>query len=157
MVRMFGLAAPRLARTVTFVVLGTLWLSAPAFAQEPDRFFFKGVAGLILNVVKPDKTAEWEALIDKIVGAMKTSENPARQAQAKSWRILKSTEQPVKEAVLYFWRFDEAPPDAEYSMVKILTELFPKEANAMYTEYSSFYVPPAQQIFHLSVVKDFSK
>ena len=160
MVRMFGLVAPRVARTVTIATLGTLLMSASAFAQtpDPDRFFFKGGAGLILNFIKPDKAADWEALIDKIVAAMKASDDPQRKAQASAWKVYKSTEQPVKDAVLYFWVLEGVPPDGEYSMVKILTQLFKTDANAMYQEYSAAYVvPPAQQFFHLTQVKDYSK
>ena len=157
MFRIFGSASARRLSVIAIGALGALLMSGTAHAQAPSPYTFPGGAGLVLNFIKPDNTAEWEAMIDKIVQAMKASENPQRKAQAAAWKILKSTEQPVKEAVLYFWRLEDAPTDAEYSMVKILQELFPKEAAAMYKEYSDSYVPPAQQIFHLSLVKDFSK
>jgi len=157
MFRIFGPVVERRALVIAIGVISVLLLSGTAHAQAPSPYMFPGGSGLVLNFIKPDKAADWEAMIDKIVQAMKASENPQRKAQATAWKILKSTEQPVKEAVLYFWRLEDAPTDAEYSMVKILQELFPKEAAAMYKEYSDSYVPPAQQIFHLSLVKDFSK
>jgi len=157
MFRIFGPVVERRAGVIAIGVISVLLLSGTAHAQAPSPYMFPGGSGLVLNFIKPDKAADWEAMIDKIVQAMKASENPQRKAQATAWKILKSTEQPVKEAVLYFWRLEDAPTDAEYSMVKILQELFPKEAAAMYKEYSDSYVPPAQQIFHLSLVKDFSK
>jgi hypothetical protein len=157
MFRIFGSASARRVSVIAIGALGALLMGGTAHAQAPSPYVFPGGAGLVLNFIKPDKTADWEAMIDKIVQAMKASENPQRKAQAAAWKILKSTEQPVKDAVLYFWRLDDAPTDVEYSMVKILQELFPKEAAAMYKEYSDSYVPPAQQIFHLSLVKDFSK
>jgi hypothetical protein len=159
MVRIFGWVAPRVARTSAIAVLGALLTSSSVFAQAPDpnRFFFPGGAGLILNFIKPDKAADWEAMIEKITTAMKASENPQRKAQAGAWKVYKSAEQPVKDAILYFWLLEGAPADGEYSMVKILTELFPKEANAMYQEYSAAYQPPAQQFFHLTLSKDFTK
>ena len=157
MFRIFGPVVERRAGVIAIGVISVLLLSGTAHAQAPSPYMFPGGSGLVLNFIKPDKAADWEAMIDKIVQAMKASENPQRKAQAAAWKILKSTEQPVKEAVLYFWRLEDAPTDAEYSMVKILQELFPKEAAAMYKEYSDAYQPPAQQIFHLSLVKDFSK
>ena len=157
MFRIFGPVVERRAGVIAIGVISVLLLSGTAHAQAPSPYMFPGGSGLVLNFIKPDKAADWEAMIDKIVQAMKASENPQRKAQATAWKILKSTEQPVKEAVLYFWRLEGAPTDAEYSMVKILQELFPKEAAAMYKEYSDAYVPPAQQIFHLALVKDFSK
>jgi hypothetical protein len=156
---MFGLAAPRVARTIAIGAFSVLVMAGPARAQAPPApYMFPGGAGLVLNFIKPDKAADWEAMIDKIVAGLKASEKPERQAQAKSWKIFKASEEPVKGSVLYIWVLEGAPTDTEYSMVKILQELFPKEAAAMYAEYSAAYGgPPPQQIFHLSSVKDYSK
>ncbi len=159
MVRMFGLAAPRVASTIAIGAFSVLVMAGPARAQTPapSPYLFPGGAGLVLNFIKPDKAADWEALLDKIIAGLKASDKPERQAQAKSWRVYKANEQPVKEAILYFWVLDGTPTDTEYSMVKIMTELFPKEAAAMYADYSAAYQPPAQQLFHLTQVKDYSK
>lgn len=157
MFRIFGPAVERRAGVIAIGAISVLLMSGTAHAQAPSPYLFPGGAGLVLNFVKADKAADWEAMIGKIVDGLKASENPQRKAQASSWKIFKATEQPVKEAILYFWTLEGAPTDTEYSMVKILQELFPKEAAAMYKEYSDAYMPPAQQIFHLSLVKDFSK
>ena len=159
MVRMFGSAAPRVARTMAIGAFSVLIMAGTARAQTPATpFLFPGGAGLVLNFNKPDKAADWEAMIDKIVAGLKASEKPERQAQAKSWKIYKAAEQPVKESILYIWVLEGAPTDTEYSMVKTLQELFPKEAAAMYAEYSAAYGgPPPQQIFHLTQVKDYTK
>jgi hypothetical protein len=157
MFRIFGPAVERRAGVIAIGAISVLLMSGTAHAQAPTPYLFPGGAGLVLNFVKADKAADWEAMIGKIVEGLKASENPQRKAQASAWKIFKASEQPVKEAVLYFWALDGAPTDTEYSMVKILQELFPKEAAAMYKEYSDAYMPPAQQIFHLTLVKDFSK
>jgi len=157
MFRIFGPAVERRAGVIAIGAIGVLLMSGTAHAQAPTPYLFPGGAGLVLNFIKADKAADWEAMIGKIVEGLKASENPQRKAQASAWKIFKASEQPVKEAVLYFWTLEGAPTDTEYSMVKILQELFPKEAAAMYKEYSDSYVPPAQQIFHLTLVKDFSK
>lgn len=161
MVRMFGFAAPRVSRTIAIGAFSVLVLASTARAQTPPAgpspYLFPGGAGLVLNFIKPDKAADWEAMLDKIIAGLKASEKPERKAQASAWKVFKASEQPVKEAILYLWIIEGAPPDGEYSMVKILTELFPKEAAAMYAEYSAAYVPPSQQLFHLTQVKDYSK
>lgn len=158
MFRIFGPAVVRRAGVIAIGAMSALLLGpTTAHAQAPTPYLFPGGAGLVLNFVKADKAADWEALIGKIVEGLKASDKAERKAQASSWKIFKASEQPVKEAVLYFWTLEGAPADTEYSMVKILQELFPKEAAAMYKEYSDAYMPPAQQIFHLTLVKDFSK
>lgn len=156
MFRIFGSAAPRRAGVIALGAMCILLTGGPAFAQAKP-FLFPGGAGMVLNFIKPDKAAEWEGILDKIKDALKASEKPERKAQANSWKIYKATEQPVKEAVLYLWFLDGAPPDQEYSMVGLMTELFPKEAADLYKQYSDAYVPPSLQVFHLSLVKDFSK
>ena len=159
MFRIFGSAAPRRAGVIALGALSALVLGAPAYAQAPAAptpFLFPGGAGLVLNFIKPDKASEWEGILDKIKEGLKASEKPERKAQASSWKIYKATEQ-AKDAVIYMWILDGAPVDQEYSMVKLMTELFPKEAADLYKQYSDAYTPPNLQIFHLSLVKDFSK
>lgn len=160
MFRIFGPAVVRRASVIAIGAMGALLMGGTAHAQAPapSPFIFPGGAGLVLNFIKPDKAADWEAMIEKIVAGLKASEKPERKAQAAAWKIYKASEQPLKEQVLYIWALEGAPTDTAYSIVAILTELFPKEAAAMYAEYSAFYGgPPPQQIFHLTLVKDFSK
>jgi hypothetical protein len=95
--------------------------------------------------------------MQKVKEGLRASENPQRKAQAEAWKIYKASAAGPSGSVIYFWRIDGAPADADFSMVKIMTELFPKEAADIYKQYSDAYQPPAQQIFLLSPVSDFSK
>lgn len=160
MFRILGSAVEHGAGVMAIGAISALLMGGTAHAQAPapTPFMFPGGAGLVLNFIKPDKAADWEAMLDKVVAGLKASEKPERKAQAAAWKIYKASEQPLKEQILYIWALADAPTDTEYSMVKILTELFPKEAAAMYAEYSAAYGgPPPQQIWHLTLVKDFSK
>lgn len=160
MFRILGSARARQAAVIAVGAVTLLLMTGqPAWAQAPAAkpFLFPGGAGFILNFIKPDKAADWEGILEKIKDGLKASEKPERKAQATSWKVYKATEQPVKEAMLYVWVLQDAPTDAEYSMVALMTELFPKEAAELYKQYSDCYVPPLQQVFHMSLVKDFSK
>ena len=160
MFRIFGSVRARRAAVIALGAVSAVLLGASVHAQapaQPSPFLFPGGAGMVLNFIKPDKAAEWEGILDKLKAGLMSSEKPERKAQANSWKIYKATEQPVKEAVLYLWFLEGAPTDQEYSMVKLMTELFPKEAADLYKQYSDSFVPPALQVFHLSLVKDFSK
>jgi len=156
MFRIFGSASVRRAGVIALGAVTSLLMVGSAHAQAPTPYMFPGGAGLVLNFIKPDKAAEWEGILDKVKEGLKASDKPERKTQALSWKVYKASEQP-KDAVLYLWLIDGAPTDQEYSMVKLMTELFPKEAADLYKQYSDSYVPPLQQIFHLSLVKDFSK
>ena len=156
MFRIFGSASVRRAGVIALGAVTSLLMVGSAHAQAPTPYMFPGGAGLVLNFIKPDKAAEWEGILDKVKEGLKASDKPERKTQALSWKVYKASEQP-KDAVLYLWLIDGAPTDQEYSMVKLMTELFPKEAADLYKQYSDSYVPPLQQIFHLGLVKDFSK
>ena len=158
MFRIFGSAAPRRAGVIALGAMTVLLVAGRAHAQAPAAkpFLFPGGAGLVINFIKPDKATEWEGILDKIKEGLKASEKPERKAQATSWKIYKASEQ-AKDAVIYLWLLDGAPVDQEYSMVALMTELFPKEAADLYKQYSDAYTPPNLQIFHLSLVKDFGK
>jgi len=158
MFRIFGSASVRRAGVIALGAVMSLLIVGSAHAQAPTStpYMFPGGAGLVLNFIKPDKATEWEGILDKVKEGLKASEKPERKAQAASWKVYKASEQP-KDAVLYMWLIDGAPTDQEYSMTKLMQELFPKEAVDLYKQYSDSYVPPLQQIFHLSLVKDFSK
>jgi hypothetical protein len=138
-------------------VMGALLMSVPAHAQAPSNYIFPSGSALVSHFIKADKTADWEAIMQKLKDALKASENPQRKAQAESWRIFKASVPGPSGSVMYFWRIDGAPADADFSMVKLMTELFPKEAAELYKQYSDAYQPPAQQIFQLTLVNDFSK
>jgi hypothetical protein len=159
MFRILESASARRTGVIAVGAVTSLLMGGSAYAQapaQPTPYMFPGGAGLVLNFIKPDKAVEWEGILDKLKEGLKASEKPERKAQAASWKVYKASEQP-KDAVLYMWVLDGAPTDQEYSMVKLMTELFPKEAVDLYKQYSDAYVPPLQQIFHLTLVKDFNK
>ena len=111
MFRIFGPAVERRAGVIAIGAISVLLMSGTAHAQAPSPYLFPGGAGLVLNFVKADKAADWEAMIGKIVEGLKASENP--QQPGSAWKIFKASEQPVKEAVLYFWALEGAPTDTE--------------------------------------------
>jgi hypothetical protein len=170
MFRILGSAAPRRAGVIALGALCALLMGSSTFAQDgtaapaqapaaaPSPYVFPSGSALVLNFIKPDKTAEWEAFMEKLKGALRASENPGRKAQADAWKIYKGSVQGPSGSVMYFWRIDGAPADSDFSISKMLQELFPKEAADMYKAYSDAYQnPPAQQIFQLTLVNDFSK
>src|ERR1700741_2425979 len=64
---------------------------APA-AQAPSKRVFASDAGMVLNFIKPDKTADFEAVMVKLKEALMKSDKPERKEQAKTWKVFKSPE-----------------------------------------------------------------
>ena len=63
MFRIFGPAVERRAGVIAIGAISVLLMSGTAHAQAPSPYLFPGGAGLVLNFVKADKAADWEAMI----------------------------------------------------------------------------------------------
>src|SRR6476469_6875765 len=64
----------------------------PAQAAASTKRVFASDAGMVLNFIKPDKTADFEAVMVKLKEALMKSDKPERKAQAASWKVFKSPE-----------------------------------------------------------------
>jgi hypothetical protein len=117
----------------------------------PATRVFNGDAGLILNFVKPDKTADFEATVAKLNDALKTSTKPERQAQAKSWKIFRAAEPGADGSVLYVFMIDPAVKDADYTVSSILAEAFPDQVGELYKQFAGAYAS-GQNFVNLTLV-----
>ncbi len=80
---------------------------------------------MVLNFIKPDKTADFEAVIAKLKEALQKSEKPERKQQAASWKVFKSPDPAAGGNVLYVFVIDPAVKGADYTVSTILAEAFP--------------------------------
>ena len=138
-------------------VLGATPSSAYAqAAQAPTARVFASDAGLVLNFIKPDKTADFEAVIGKLKEALQKSEKPERKQQAASWKVFKSPDPAQGGNVLYVFVIDPAAKGADYTVSTILAEAFPQEVQALYKQYAEAYAS-GQNFVNLSLVSDLAK
>jgi hypothetical protein len=133
--------------------------AAPAqAAAAPSPFVFPGDAGVILNFVKADKTADFEMVLGKAKEALAKSEKPERKAQATGWKVFKATEPGSGGSVIYVFIIDPAAKGAEYSVGNILVEGFGAEGQTLYKTYSdAFGTPAIGALLHLTKVVDLGK
>jgi len=131
---------------------------APAQAQAaPTKRVFASDAGMVLNFIKPDKTADFEMVMGKLKEALMKSDKPERKQQAQSWKVFKSPDPAAGGNVLYVFVIDPAVKDADYTVSNILAEGFPPaELNEIFKKYSEAYAT-GQNIVNLAVVNDFGK
>ena len=67
--------------------------AAPAqAAPAPQARVFTGDVGLMFNVIKPDKTADFEMVVGKLKEALAKSDDPVHKQMAQGWRVLKNPE-----------------------------------------------------------------
>jgi pyruvate/2-oxoglutarate dehydrogenase complex dihydrolipoamide acyltransferase (E2) component len=132
--------------------------TAPAqqAAAAPAARTFASDAGMVLNFIKPDKTSDFEAVIDKLKEALAKSEKPERKQQAASWKVFKSPDPAAGGNVLYVFMIDPSVKGADYTVSTILAEAFPQEVQALYKQYAEAYAS-GQNFVNLALVKDLGK
>jgi hypothetical protein len=145
------------------LALGTLSgvpLSAQQPAQQaqaaPTARVFASDGGMVLNFIKPDKTADFEAVITKLKEALQKSEKPERKQQAASWKVFKSPEPAQGGNILYVFVIDPAVKGADYTVSTILNEAFPAEVQTLYKQYAESYAS-GQNFVNLQLVSDLGK
>ena len=99
---------------------------APAAQAEPAKnpFMFMSDGSLLINYVKPDKTADFEMVMGKVKEALAKSDKPERKAQAEGWKIFKTDLPGPGGAVTYFAIVDPVMKGSDYNMRQILTDAF---------------------------------
>jgi hypothetical protein len=148
----FGLVVGALSATTAFAQ------AAPAAAAQaaPTARLFASDAGMVLNFIKPDKTADFEAVMGKLKEALNKSEKPERKQQAASWKVFKSPDPAAGGNVLYVFMIDPAVKGADYTVSTILAEAFPTEVQALYKQYAEAYAS-GQNFVNLSLVSNLAK
>jgi hypothetical protein len=157
---------------------GVLLVSQPAFAQDPAApaapagpaqpappqpaqpaqpaqpgLTFDGDAGLIFMQIKPDKTADFESVMAKLRDALAKTDKPERKQQASGWKIYKSTEPGPGGNVLYVAVITPALKGADYTVAKILYEVFPTEVQTIFPTYRDSFAAGLSRT-NLTLVQD---
>jgi hypothetical protein len=120
--------------------------------QAAPARVFGSDAGMVLNFIKPDKTADFEAIVAKLKEALAKSDKPERKEQAASWKVFRAVEPGANGAVLYVFNVDPAVKGADYTVSTILAEAFPPaEVNTLYRQYAEAYAS-GQNFVNLTLV-----
>jgi hypothetical protein len=132
--------------------------AAPAQQAQaaPTARVFASDAGMVLNFIKADKTADFEAVVAKLKEALQKSEKPERKQQAASWKVFRSPDPAAGGAALYVFVIDPSVKGADYTVSNILAEAFPAEVNALYKQYADAYAS-GQNFVNLTLVSDLGK
>jgi hypothetical protein len=117
--------------------------AAPAapVAPGPPKVGFTTSAGLLLVQVKPDQTAVFEEMMNKIKSGVGNSSDAAVKAQAGSWKFYKASE-PAGANVMYIVVIEPAKADTEYQFLEVLNKTLTDEqkrdpaTQEMYKKYA---------------------
>jgi hypothetical protein len=127
----------------------------PAQPAQPG-LTFEGDAGLLLMQVKPDKTSDFEAVMGKLHEALTKTDKPERKQQASGWKIYKSTDPGPQGNVLYVAIIDPPLKGADYTVAKILFEVFPTEVQAIFPIYRDAFAAGLNKV-NLQLVQHFGQ
>jgi hypothetical protein len=127
---------------------------APPPAVPASRKFSSD-AGVIINLIKADKTADFEMVMGRVKEALTKSDNPKRKQMALSWRLLKGLEPGPGGAIVYFFWFDPPVKDEDYQITTILGEAFPNELQDLWAKFVQCFASPQtmlnlQQVLNMS-------
>ena len=125
--------------------------------QRSQTRTFNNDGGVILNFIKPDKTADFENIIAKLKEALLKSDKRERKQQAQSWKIFKASEPAAGGNILYVFVMYPSVKNADYSVANLLTEAFPfYDVNELLKQYAGAYAQN-QNIVNLQLIADLGK
>jgi hypothetical protein len=131
---------------VSGVVLAGLTLAGAgvASAQEPAKepakpvLTLDGDASVIIVLIKPDKTADFETVIAKYKEAMGKSDNASRKEQLAGLKVFKSPTA-MGGNTAYIFSVDPVVKGQEYDITRVIHEVFPSEATDMFNKYKEAF------------------
>jgi hypothetical protein len=125
--------------------------AAPAPAEPV--LTLNGDAAIVTLLIKPDKQADFEDVLNKLKESLGKSENPARGRQAAGWKVYKSSQMAQGNAV-YIFMIDPVVKGEEYDITRLIAEVFPVEVQELFVKYrDSFAGRAISELNTLMVMK----
>jgi len=105
-------------------------------AQQPaqpaaPQLAFTSDAALVLFTVKSANAADFEAEMAKFKEALEKSPKPEHKQILAGWKVMKGLEGAQPGEVMYIGVIDPVVKGADYDPRKVISEVFPTEAQAM--------------------------
>ncbi len=152
-------------RRLSGMLLAGAILVLPAFSQghgavqaQAQKLTFDGDAVVWMVTVKPDKTADFEAVMASLKDALTKSSNPDAKAQAAGWKVVKSGRPQPDGTIVYAHIINPVVKGADYGVMAniyaVVTD--PAEQTALFNKYRDSFGANLMQV-PLNNVLDFSK
>lgn len=156
MLRGFQVGVSGMALAAVMLVGAPVAQAQDAAAQQPAApvLALDGEIALITVLIKPDKTADFEMVLNKLKEALAKSEKPERKQQAAGWKVFKSTQLAQGNAV-YIMRIEPVVKGQEYDISRLIAEVFPVEVQDLFAKYKDAFAGRA--ITYMTPFMDMSK
>ena len=138
--------------------------AAPAPAQEqakpatPPPVTFTGDVVLWAFTVNPDKTGDYEKVLEKLKTALQKIPRPEAKQQLAGWKVIKNTQAQPDGSILYIHVIGPVVKGADYSITNLVYEAYtdPAERTAFYEMYRGA-IKSALFTIDAPMASDFSK
>jgi hypothetical protein len=114
--------------------------AGPPPPAVPAARRFESDAGIIFNVIKPDKGPDFESVMARVKEALARSDDPKKKQMALGWRVFKGVEAGPGGNLVYVFFFDPPVKDADYQITDILGEAFPNELQDLWAKFTQCFV-----------------
>ena len=123
-----------------FTLAGAAVASAQEPAKEPEKpvLPMEGDASVMIVLIKPDKTADFETVIAKYKEALGKNDKAARQEQLAGLKIYKSPTA-MGGNTAYIFSIDPVIKGEEYDITRVINEVFPSEVTEYFNKYKDAY------------------
>lgn len=143
------------------VLLGSSFAPRSEAAAQPS-LTFSGEAGVVLNVVNPERTAEFEAAMRAYGETLAGSSNDQRMQMAAGFKLFRADVAGPNNYVIYYMIADPAVSGGNYSVVTVLADEYAggppgngDEVRELYAGYTGALEGGGQQTINLSLVMEF--
>jgi len=143
------------------VLLGSSFAPASEAAAQPT-VGFSGGTGIVLNVVSPGKTADFERVMRAFGESLVESSDAQRQQMGAGLKLYRAAEAGPNNYVLYYMIADPAVSGGNYAVAQVLADEYMggppgngDEVRAIYEAYSGALEGGGQQTINLDLVLEF--
>ena len=135
-------------RRLSGVLLACAILLLPAMTQNvlaaqaaPQKFTLDGELALWSVSIRPDKTADYEAVLNKVKEALTKSEAAEAKQQLAGWKVIKASK-PMPDGNIVYTHVITPVAGADYNILQVLYGTFkdPAEQKTLYDQYRGAFV-----------------
>ncbi len=124
------------------LLLSALSQNALAAQQAaPQKFTLEGDLALWSVSIRPDKTADYEQVLNKVKEALAKSQAPEAKQQLAGWKVIKAAK-PMPDGNIIYTHVITPVPGADYNILQVLYVTFtdPTEQKSLYDLYRGAFV-----------------
>jgi len=134
-------------RRLSGLLLAGAIMLLPALSRDlgmvnaQDALTFDGDTAIWLIAIKPDKTADFEQVMNRVREALNGSDQAQRKQQAAGWRVMRGGTPMPDGNIVYTHVINPVVQGADYGIMAILYEGFPDPAvqKELYDLYSGSF------------------